>query len=259
LSLIRNARFEPICVAPLGWSGIETSCVFYCSPPPPPNGQTLPVVWTPKTEWKPEGMSTTWKIKRLSTKGYEDLHYWDAISVNVYGQIIGNAYNSDYSVFVPILWNPRSDGKGWKDPMQLPVLQDSLQYVPWAINDKGEIAGFASNSDGSIWLPRLWRPLNRARSSYGDPIELAIPDGFSYGLADGINNLGDIVGELWGDAGNQAFRWTTHDLSYAEVIGFPGDVSGAVSVSDTRIAVGMYLLCPDGTCGDYRAAAAQLQ
>ena len=239
----------------VGWSGIETSCIFLCAPLPP-EGYTLPVVWTPKMEWKPEGMSTTWKIQKLSTKGYEDFTYWAAYKLNDVGQITGFVSNNDYSVTVAILWNPRSDGKGWKDPMPLPV-PDSMFYTPFAINDRGEIAGAVSTPDG-IWLPRLWKPLNQARTKYTKPIALATPEGFSNGWVSGINNLGDMVGELWGDAGDQAIRWTTWDSTFAEVIGFPGDGSSAASVSDTRIAVGMYYLCPDETCGGYRGAAVQL-
>ena len=60
-----------------------------------------------------------------------------------------------------------------------------------------------------------------------------------------------MTGELWGDAGDQAFRWSTKDPNFVEMLGFPGDWSWSFGVSNTRIAVVTYggASCTAGSCG----------
>jgi len=58
-----------------------------------------------------------------------------------------------------------------------------------------------------------------------------------------------MTGELWGDAGDQVFRWTTKNPAFSELIGF-GDWSWSFGVNNARVAVVTYggLNCA-GACG----------
>ena len=110
--------------------------------------------------------------------------------------------------------------------------------------------------DGSIWLPRLWKPLNRTRTKYSDPLALPLPEGLTYGGEPvGINDLGDIVGDCWNDDYSQDLpvRWSTKDLSFSEIIKFPMDWGYAWGVNNNRIAAVTYWgseNCPSGgPCG----------
>jgi len=215
----------------VGWSGIELSCLD-CAP-------ALPVVWTPSVHWKHGVLVTTWKIHKLDTTGFDDLGRWYAWGVNDLGQIIAMAWRNDYTVGLPILWSPRPDGKSWR-VTSLPISTDYPYYIPFDINDRGEITGAAQSQDGSVWLPRFWKPLDFQRKSYSLPIALAMPEGFSGGYTDGINELGDLTGECWGEDVDQAVRWTTKDTTFSQVLGFPGDWSWSFRVNNNRIAVVTY-------------------
>ena len=69
------------------------------------------------------------------------------------------------------------------------------------MNNRGEIAGGFWDNSGN-WTPVLWKPLNKQRGAYGSPIILKGPDGYADGgWADGINDLGDISGVMWGSEG----------------------------------------------------------
>jgi hypothetical protein len=64
--------------------------------------------------------------------------------------------------------------------------------------------------------------------------------GFTTCYTDGINELGDLTGECWGDGVDQAVRWTTKDTTFSQVLGFPGDWSWSFRVNNNRIAVVTY-------------------
>jgi hypothetical protein len=201
--------------------------------------------------WKNGQLATRWKIHKLDTTGFPDLAHWYVWGVNDFGQIIAYVTNADETIGVPILWNPRANGKGWK-PTALPPSPDYPNASPYGINDRGEITGVIQSADGwTTWLPVYWKPLDRTRKTYSQPIALALPEGFFGGYADGINVFGDMTGELWGDAGDQAFRWSTKDPNFVEMLGFPGDWSWSFGVSNTRIAVVTYggASCTAGSCG----------
>ncbi len=208
-----------------------------------------PVVWTPSIAWKNGQLITQWKIHKLDTTGFPDFVHWYAWGVNDFGQIIAHASDNENIVGIPVLWNPRPNGKGWKLTV-LPQCPDCPDAMPYCINDRGEITGVSISVDWN-WLPVFWKPLNPTRNTYSQPIALALPDGFSGGYADGINELGDMTGELWGDAGDQAFRWSTRDPGFVEVLGFPSDWSWSFGVSNTRVAVVTYggANCSTGSCG----------
>jgi hypothetical protein len=108
----------------------------------------------------------------------------------------------------------------------------------FGINNRGEIVG-GLNSDTVPWTPTLWKPLNRQRDAYGAPIILTGADGYTDGgWADGINDLGDISGVMWGSAGQQAMLWSSDHVGPSQILGFPGDWSLAWKLNNFRIAVG---------------------
>ena len=148
-----------------------------------------------------------------------------------------------------MLWTPAPTGKGWK-VSQLPATYDYPLPDPFQINDRGEIAGDIEPADGSVWIPAYWKPLDHLRRTYSQPILLAFPDGFSSGYGDGINDLGDIIGECWGDAGDQAVQWTTRNPTFSQVIGSPTDAwSWSFMVNNFRIAVLSYGDASCDSCG----------
>jgi hypothetical protein len=56
----------------------------------------------------------------------------------------------------------------------------------------------------------------------------------------GINDLGDMVGDCWGDTEDLPTRWTTRDLTFSEIINFPADWGFAWGVNNFRIAAVTY-------------------
>jgi hypothetical protein len=171
--------------------------------------------------------------------------------VNDYGQIIGTGWNSDATMFIGALWNPRANGKGWELTLVLPSPTYPITQA-YGINNRGEIAGVANSADFSIWLPRLWKPLDRKRTTYSQPIELALPAGFTSCESVGLNELGDIVGDCWNDTQDLSARWITEHPTFSEIIKFPGSWGFSWDVNNSRIASVTYggsKKCPADTYG----------
>ena len=228
----------------VGWSGIGDSCIG-CAP-------SLPVVWTPSVGWKNGRTVVTWTIHKLDTTGFDAITNWYPWAVNDFGQIVGEG-SGDNGAYAGVIWTPLRNGT-WKIN-KLPAVPGYPISEPFNINDRGEISGDIEPADFSVWVPAFWRPLDLQRKHYSLPIALPVPDGFSGGYTDGINELGDLTCECWGDAGDQAVRWTTKDPTFSQVLGFPGDWSWSFRVNNSRIAVvtfGGGEKCPAdtyGTCG----------
>ena len=228
----------------VGWSGIGDSCIG-CAP-------SLPVVWTPSVGWKNGRTVVTWTIHKLDTTGFDAITNWYPWAVNDFGQIVGEG-SGDNGAYAGVIWTPLRNGT-WKIN-KLPAVPGYPISEPFNINDRGEISGDIEPADFSVWVPAFWRPLDLQRKHYSLPIALPVPDGFSGGYTDGINEFGDLTGECWGDAGDQAVRWTTKDPTFSQVLGFPGDWSWSFRVNNSRIAVvtfGGGEKCPAdtyGTCG----------
>jgi len=225
----------------VGWSGIETSCIN-CAP-------SLPVVWTPSLERKNGSFVTKWKIHLLDMTGFEQGTNWFAWNVNDSGQIVGEGADPAGD-FVGVIWMPQRDGKTWK-LQKLPTLDGYPVSEPFNINDRGEVAGDIEPADFSVWLPAYWRPLNPSRKAYSGPVLLGMPEGLSSGYADGINEFGDLTGELWGEAGDEAIHWTMKNPSVPEFIDW-GDSGFTFSVNNFGIAALTYSGgdCTGGsTCG----------
>jgi probable HAF family extracellular repeat protein len=233
----------------VGWSGVN-------------GGYDAPVVWTPSQVWNNGRTVTKWQIHALDTRGFPNHLGWQPGAVNDYGQIIAMVFDNDVTFVIPVLWNSRPDGQGWK-PMVLPYHRSSeYPYVPpFGINNQGEIAGAVESADGSIWLSRLWRPLNNTRTMYTKPIELNLPTGFTGCDAVGINELGDIFGDCFNDVTDLPTRWTLNNPTFSEILNIPGDWGLAWGVNNSRIAVLTYgggTECSAGTYGSC-GGAIQLQ
>jgi hypothetical protein len=179
--------------------------------------------------------------------------------VNDYGQIVGYGFNNSNESIIPIgvLWNPRPDGKGWGGPTLLPPPPSDYPITcPFDINNTGEIVGVVASADWSTELPALWKPLNKTRTTYSQPIELALPAwfGFTSCEAVGINDVGDIVGDCWNEDGSVDLptRWTAKDPTFSEIIKFPGSWGESWGVNNSRIASVTYggsKKCPADTYG----------
>jgi hypothetical protein len=203
-------------------------------------GFLAPVVWTPANVWMNGKYVRKWQIHKLDTAEFPDFG-WDIWGVNDYGQIVGVGGNGYPATIVTgALWNPRADGKGWEKLMSLPAPQAYPFTDPYSINDMGEIVGIVASADWSTELPALWEPLDEKRTTYSQPVELALPAGFTGCECVGINDLGDIVGDCWNDTQDLPARWTTKDLTFSEIINFPADWGFAWGVNDNRIAAVTY-------------------
>lgn len=224
------------------------------------SGFDAPVVWTLSKEWNNGKFGTTWKIHALDTGAYPNF-WWMPFGVNDYGQIVGvgGDNNNPQTTVIGALWSPRPDGKGWK-VMSLPPSADYPFSDAYGINESGEIAGMVALTDWSVWLPALWKPLDRSRTRYSPVIMLPLPQGvFTNAEAVGINDLGDIVGDTWNDDASVdlAVRWTTTNRRFSELLDFPADWSFSWGVNNNRIATVTYTggeKCSEGvpwvyTCG----------
>ena len=223
-----------------GWSGVD-------------GGYDTPVVWTPSRAWNNGRPIFKWNIHALDTKGLPVHLGWQPGAVNDFGQIIGFVFDTDFTFIVPVLWNPRLDGQGW-NLMVLPYIPSSdYPYVlPFGIDRKGNITGAIESADGSIWLARLWKPLNISRTRYSQPIELPVPGGYRGCEAVGINEFGDITGDCYNDVTDVPTRWTLSNLTFSEVLSIPGEWGLADAINNSRVAVLTYgdgSACPGDTFG----------
>jgi probable HAF family extracellular repeat protein len=207
----------------------------------PEVGFEVPVVWTPSNDWVNGVFVTKWNIHKLDTTAFPSYAMGIVWKGNDYGQILGVASNDDGSIVRGLLWNPRTDAKGWK-LMILPLSPDYVYAEPYDINEKGEIIGVVSNDWNTI-LPVFWKPLNKTRTKYSKPIMLRLPKGgFTSCWGVGINDPGDMVGDCW-DADytmDLPTRWTTKNPAFSEIIDFPADWGFAWGVNNSRIATVTY-------------------
>jgi probable HAF family extracellular repeat protein len=136
------------------------------------------------------------------------------------------------------------------------------------INSLGQIAGYSGAAAGDRAI--LWTP-TAPNSTYGSIIDLGdLPDGEDYSAADGVNSIGQVVGDSKSAAGRRAFLWTPtmpnsttglmveldnlpagFDQSGAFGINLPGQVAGYVASPAGRHAALWTPTVPNGTTGSW--------
>jgi len=128
-----------------------------------------------------------------------DLGVGDAKAINNTGVIAGR------SILNPVIWeyditNPNSVPR----MRQLPIPSGFFTAISTAVNDPGDVVGYAGspNIDSHAIL---WRN--------GQAIDLGVWPGGHYSVANGINDLGQIVGTgtVAGDNLDHALMWTVDE------------------------------------------------
>jgi hypothetical protein len=185
-------------------------------------------------QWTQHGLVITWTIHSLDASALGDFPYGQTMAVNNVGQILGQAWGG--SGVVTVLWSPA--GKRWI-PRQLAGSADYPNSWPAELNDRGEAVGGFCDADWVQCGAALWRPVGLRRVY--KLIPLANPWGLLNGDgAIGINNQGDIVGNVNGDR-TYAAHWTTKAPASVELLP-PADAvwSYAANVNEWGIAAGGY-------------------
>ncbi|MFL6598358.1 MAG: hypothetical protein ACJ8KF_10425 [Chthoniobacterales bacterium] len=114
-----------------------------------------------------------------------------ARSINSRREIVGIAFNEDFSVERPLFWaSPNSA------PVELPGLPPGLAGEVYDINPSGQIVGQIFNADFSVNPAVFWPNSNAA------PIYLhVLSDDFPTSVATSINASGNILGDACDQAG----------------------------------------------------------
>lgn len=123
----------------------------------------------------------------------------EAYAINNTGLIAGK------SNFYPVTWEyDIADPNSTPTITQLPIPSGFFSATPTAVNDSGDVAGYAGSPNIDAHAI-LWRN--------GMAIDLGIWPGGHYSVANGINNLGQIVGTgtIAGDNLDHALMWTVDD------------------------------------------------
>jgi probable HAF family extracellular repeat protein len=203
---------------------------------------TEPVVWTPSPKWQEGKLVTVWKIQQLDTTGFESYNPWLVNAANDYAQLVGLSV-SPHGLDIPMMWTP---GPGGWSVSQLPIPPGFDQGDPSDINDKGEIAGSVGTAGWGTWSPVVWKPLNASRTTY-TYVLLAPLTGSSWAEANGINDLGDVVGDSWDASGNNdvAVVWNLSTPDTVQSLGLPDAWNVATKINDLRMIVAYY--APDWT------------
>jgi probable HAF family extracellular repeat protein len=178
--------------------------------------------------------------QELPTIGGDPDGFVQAINDN--GQAVG-VTGDCISDLHAVLWN-----KG--TPTDLGTL-DGMLLAPQAINNRGQVAGFAFSQDGSVFVAFLWQ--NGVATNLGT----LPPDVNS--LALGINNKGQIVGDscdadfscrafLWQDGTMTELNTLVHNpnapfLENGNSINSRGQIAGKTTVQGTPLA-DAYLATP---------------
>ena len=192
---------------------------------------SFPVVWTPSIQWTQRGLSIQWRIHQLDTGALGTTGM--TMAVNNVGQIVGEAWGDLGQVLV--VWNP--SGRNWT-PKQI---AGSAAYPNgWIaeLNDLGEVVGGYCDANWACGAA-LWRPTGPQKAYKLVP--LANPWGLLSGDgAIGINNRGDIVGNVNGDRSYGA-HWTRKNPASVDLLP-PADAtwSYAANVNESGIAAGGY-------------------
>ena len=119
----------------------------------------------------------------------------EAYAINNTGLIVGK------SNFYPVIWKyDVSNSSSAPAIQQLPIPAGFFSAQPTSVNDSADVAGYAGSPNIDAHAI-LWRN--------GQAIDLGVWPGGSYSVANGINNLGQIIGEgIAGDNMVHALMWT---------------------------------------------------
>ena len=141
-----------------------------------------------------------------------------AIAINHSGTLIvgnsGKAMPDGTTRVTPLVWIPKAiwnNGQptlswemhvlptgGWEKPGAVFGGITLNEWGGWGVNDLGQIAGdgWTSDEDGNYWeIAVVWTPINGGKGWKVQRLPMAA--GIAYNEALGINDLGEIVGDVW--------------------------------------------------------------
>lgn len=159
------------------------------------------------TRWSPDGTPHA-----LGTLNRDTRASWVS-AVNESGVAVGWEWSSNYSHLTAVRW------RIGVAPQRLDLPPGSTDGVATAINDRGEIVGYAWDSTGSSAV--LWSPAGKVRRILANSSAL------------GINNSGVVVGGT--GQGGGAFSWTAK----GGVVFLPGG-GVASDINDSGIIIGYW-------------------
>lgn len=203
---------------------------------PPSNSEIHPTLWTGG------------KIIDLGVLT-EGLNTY-ARGINNLQQIVGYGSISN-SVPRAILWR---DGR----MIELPMLEGATKSSAYKINDDGAIVGAMKVAEGA-WNPVIWLTKDFPDITI---IDLGVPEEFTWGFCENLNNVGQVVGWYVAYCGEEdycpfPFIWQNGELKMLDDLIPPDsgwDLRYAVAINDLGQIVGRGL--PPG--GDPEAAHAVL-
>ena len=206
----------------------------------------LPVVW-----FRDE-LDGKWKIHQLETVGFENVTGWLAWSVNNAGQIVGDGALGN-GINGAFLWNPVPGKREWKI-MRLPATAEYPGASLRDINEAGEIAGAVFQTDFYAVRPALWKPAATGWDLTILPTLSNSPPDYSWNVALGINDAGDMVGtSTTSDWEYLAVQWSKQDPHSIQPLGLPECWNEVLKVNSNGIAVGAY------GCDSERAVAVRFR
>jgi uncharacterized membrane protein len=198
-----------------------------------------------------------------------------AAGINERGDVVGTAErtepvdNGSFRRSDVVVWR-RPSGWAWcgpRSPVVLPSLPGPSKNSLPAINLRGDVVATAEVEIAGVptarpvyWRRHHWKwcPWKKPRSSYSDPIELPVPEGFTAASAMDINVFGRVAGTATGrDGANGLFTravvwsrghgggWTVEELD-APVSGL---FVSAIRVNDLGCVAGNVAPPPAGTSG----------
>jgi probable HAF family extracellular repeat protein len=153
----------------------------------------------------------------------------EAGAVNNTGLVVGK------SNFYPVTWKyDVANSSSTPAIQQLPIPSGFFSAVPTAVNDSADVVGYAGSPNIDAHAI-LWRN--------GQAIDLGVWLGGHYSVANGINNLGQIVGTgtIAGDNLDHALMWTVAAVGSGTTNPPPTNTTPSASLqatSSTSIRVG---------------------
>lgn len=204
---------------------------------PPDESAAYPVFWS---------NSTT--PARYLAEVSDQLPFGGAMSINAAGNILGDACRSDYSECHAAYWDsststPVALASPGGDFVNTDVGLSGSFLLAHALNNQGNMVGFAYNADGTKYRAVYWA------SSSSPALLLSTTKAYPNGSAEGINDRGQIVGTCYNRhlVASHAFIWpnpTHHGIDLNRLIdpNSGWEILVARSINDRgEIAGGAYL------------------